>query len=82
MLKIDKFAFCFFSSDINIVIEQEKELTKLSDKYGKAYTDFLNQKKKEELNINPLEMLSNIESGVVNFLSNMYVVLITIIYFQ
>jgi hypothetical protein len=33
MLKIDKFAFCFFSSDINIVIEQEKELTKLSDKY-------------------------------------------------
>ena len=36
-----------------------------------AYTDYLNQKKKEELNINPLEMIGNIESGVVNFLSNL-----------
>jgi len=44
--------------------------TKLTDKYGKAYTDYLNQKKKEELNVNPLEMLSKIESGVVNFLTN------------
>jgi hypothetical protein len=44
--------------------------TKLSDKYGKAYTDYLNQKKKEDLNINPLEMLSKIESGIVNFLTN------------
>ncbi len=33
MIKIDEFAFCFFSSDINIVIEQEKELTKLSSNY-------------------------------------------------
>ena len=44
--------------------------TKLTDKYGQAYTDYLNQKKKEELNVNPLEMLSKIESGVVNFLTN------------
>ena len=44
--------------------------TKLSEKYGKAYTEYLNQKKKEELNVNPLEMLSKIESGVVNFLTN------------
>ena len=33
MIKIDNFAFCFFSSDVSVVIEQEKELTKLSDKY-------------------------------------------------
>ena len=44
--------------------------TKLADKYGAAYTDYLNKKKKEELNINPLEMLSKIESGVVNFLTD------------
>jgi hypothetical protein len=45
--------------------------TQLAEKYGKSYTDHLNQKKKEELNINPLEMLSNIESGVVSFLTNL-----------
>lgn len=33
MIKINEFAFCFFSSDINDVVEQEKELTLLSDKY-------------------------------------------------
>jgi hypothetical protein len=33
MINIDKFAFCFFSSDINDVIRQEIELTKLSNKY-------------------------------------------------
>lgn len=33
MIKIEEFAFCFFSSDVDIVVEQEKELTKLSDKY-------------------------------------------------
>jgi hypothetical protein len=42
----------------------------LSMKYGKAYTDFLEQQKKEELNINPLELASRIESGVVSMLSN------------
>ena len=44
--------------------------TKLTEKYGQAYTDYLKQKKKEDLNVNPLEMLSKIESGVVNFLTN------------
>ena len=44
--------------------------TKLAEKYGTAYTDYLNHKKKEELNINPLEMLSSIETGVINFLTN------------
>ena len=33
MIKIDEFAFCFFSSDVSTVIEQENELTKLSDKF-------------------------------------------------
>ena len=33
----------------------------LAEKYGTAYTEYLNQKKKEELNVNPLEILSNIE---------------------
>ena len=43
--------------------------TQLAEKYGNAYTDYLNQKKKEELNINPLEMLSSIETGIINFLT-------------
>ena len=43
--------------------------TQLAEKYGTAYTDYLNHKKKEELNVNPLEMLSSIETGVVNFLT-------------
>lgn len=42
----------------------------LSMKYGKAYTDFLEQQKKEELNINPLSLASRIESGVVSMLSS------------
>lgn len=33
MININEFAFCYFSSDIDFVIEQEKELTKLSSKY-------------------------------------------------
>jgi hypothetical protein len=43
--------------------------TQLAEKYGTAYTDYLNHKKKEDLNVNPLEMLSSIETGVVNFLT-------------
>jgi hypothetical protein len=44
--------------------------TNLSTKYGQAYTDYLNEQKKEELNINPLRLASQIESGIVNVLSN------------
>jgi hypothetical protein len=33
MININKFAFCFFSSDVNDVIRQEIELTKLSNRY-------------------------------------------------
>jgi hypothetical protein len=33
MIEIEGFAFCFFSTDIDRIIEQEKELTKLSSKY-------------------------------------------------
>jgi hypothetical protein len=33
MIKIDDFAFCFFSTEIENIIEQEKEITKLSDKF-------------------------------------------------
>jgi hypothetical protein len=43
--------------------------TELTAKYGKAYTDFLEQQKKEELNINPLSLASKIESSIVSFLS-------------
>jgi hypothetical protein len=43
--------------------------TNLANKYGRAYTDFLNEKKKEELDINPLRLASKIESGIVNMLS-------------
>ena len=43
----------------------------LANKYGKAYTDFLEQQKREELNINPLELASTIEGGLVNMISNL-----------
>jgi hypothetical protein len=33
MININEFSFCFFSSDVNRVVEQEKELNKLSSKY-------------------------------------------------
>jgi hypothetical protein len=33
MIEIEGFAFCFFSSEIDIVIEQEKEVAKLSSRY-------------------------------------------------
>ena len=42
----------------------------LAMKYSKAYGDFLEQEKKEELNINPLSLASQIESGIVNMLSH------------
>jgi hypothetical protein len=59
---------------INQLVQSDfnNNYTQLAEKYGTAYTDYLNQKKKEELNVNPLEMLSNIETGVVNFLTNGY----------
>ena len=44
--------------------------TNLANKYGRAYTDFLNEKKKDELDINPLRLASKIESGIVNMLSS------------
>lgn len=43
----------------------------LAAKYGKAYTDFLEQQKRDELNINPLSMASKIESGIVSILENL-----------
>jgi hypothetical protein len=43
----------------------------LANKYGKAYTDFLEQQKREELNINPLELASTIEGGLINMISNL-----------
>jgi hypothetical protein len=43
----------------------------LANKYSKAYMDFLEQQKKEDLNINPLSLASRIESGIVNMLSSM-----------
>jgi len=58
---------------INQLVKSDfnNDYTKLSEKYGAAYTDYLNKKKKEELNINPLELASNIESGIVNFLTSL-----------
>ena len=46
--------------------------TQLSNKYGKAYTDYLAEKKKDDLDVNPMRMASQIESGIVNMLSNLY----------
>ena len=44
--------------------------TIMAEKYSRAYNEFINQQKKEELNINPLEIASNIESGIVDFIGN------------
>jgi hypothetical protein len=41
----------------------------LAMKYSKAYMDFVEQQKKEELNINPLGLASQIESGIVSMLT-------------
>ena len=45
--------------------------TNLANKYGQAYTEYLNEKKKDELDINPLRLASKIESGIVNMISNL-----------
>ena len=44
----------------------------LADKYSKAYMDFLEEKKKEELDINPMRLASQIESGIVSFITGLY----------
>ena len=36
------------------------DYSKLASKYGTAYTDYLNHKKKEELTINPLEIMGGV----------------------
>jgi len=43
----------------------------LANKYGQAYTDFLNEKKKDELDVNPMRLASKIESGIVNMITNL-----------
>jgi len=45
--------------------------TNMANKYGQAYTDFLNEKKKGELDINPMRLASKIESGIVDMLTNL-----------
>ena len=44
----------------------------LAKKYSSAYNDFLQQQKKSELEINPLRLASQIESGVIGMLSSAY----------
>jgi hypothetical protein len=41
----------------------------LADKYSKAYMDFIEEKKKEDLGVNPLRLASQIESGLVSLLT-------------
>jgi hypothetical protein len=41
----------------------------LADKYSKAYMEFLEEKKKEDLGVNPLRLASQIESGLVSLLT-------------
>jgi hypothetical protein len=45
--------------------------TNMANKYGRAYTDFLNEKKKDDLDINPMRLASKIESGIVDMLTNL-----------
>jgi hypothetical protein len=44
----------------------------LAKKYSSAYNDFLEQQKKTDLEINPLRLASQIESGVLGMLSSAY----------
>jgi len=41
----------------------------LADKYSKAYMEFMEEKKKEDLGVNPLRLASQIESGLVSLLT-------------
>jgi hypothetical protein len=45
---------------------------RLADKYSKMYTSYLSEEKKAELDINPLRLASQIESGAINILSNLF----------
>lgn len=45
---------------------------KLTEKYGKMYTQFLEEEKNKELDINPLQLGSKIESGIVDLLSGLF----------
>jgi hypothetical protein len=45
---------------------------RLADKYSKLYTDYLAEEKRTELDINPLRLASQIESGAINILSNLF----------
>lgn len=42
----------------------------LAQKYSSAYNDFLEQQKQADLDINPLRLASQIESGILGMLSN------------
>jgi hypothetical protein len=44
---------------------------RLTDKYGKMYTEFLAEDQKKELDINPLRLASQIESGTIGILSTL-----------
>lgn len=43
---------------------------KLAEKYSKVYNDILEKEKKEQLNVNPLVLASQIESGIISMLEN------------
>ena len=45
--------------------------TNMANKYGQAYTDFINEKKKDELDINPLRLASKVESGIVDMITSL-----------
>ena len=45
---------------------------RLTDKYGKLYTEYLAEEQKQNLDINPLRLASQIESGAINILSNIF----------
>ncbi len=45
---------------------------KLTEKYGKMYTQFLEEEKSKELDINPLQLGSKIESGIVDILTGLF----------
>ena len=55
------------NSDFN---DNENEHS-LADKYSKAYMELVESKQKDDLDVNPLRLGSQIESGIISFLTNL-----------
>lgn len=56
----------FIKSDFN------GDETRMAEKYGRAYTQYLKEEQTKSLQVDPLEIASRLESGIVNSISNVF----------